>query len=300
MLIFSGQSSQNNPANSTSVDAVNADQSSSILPPINLTSRWNEKLIRLVDLLKYGVQRHLGLDIRLLVLPFGGGTREQSLANQIGLPGLPQGIGYFISFLVILGIFRFILLERLNLFGIFSLIYLAAIFLWFWDGTRLLYPIQAQILLGFVLGMEGLLFLVYRILQKLRVNISLNLFLVFVVCGICVASFSKSLLIDNSRQHIGDLAERSNWLRLNTDQQAILMTEYPETDFLYSERKTVPYPRNVTTATQLSEYMLEKKLTTSWLPLLIIGNLYINLFSARMSFSFFHFYNHLFLKMKSN
>jgi 4-amino-4-deoxy-L-arabinose transferase-like glycosyltransferase len=258
LLLFSGQASPNNPTSPTSIDGEKEGPSSLTLSPVKAPRSWSEKLIRFINLLKYGVQRHLGLDIRLMVLPIGGGTREQALANQIGLPSLPQAIGYFISFLVILGLFRFILLERLNLFGIFSLLYLAAIFLWYWDGTRLLYPIQAQILLGFLLGIEGLLPLINRLIQKLRPKISLNLILVFVVCGICIASLSKSLLIDNSRQHIGDLAERSTWIKLNVSPQAILMTENPETDFLYSERKTVPYPRNFTTAAQLSNYLLEK------------------------------------------
>jgi hypothetical protein len=42
--------------------------------------------------------------------------------------------------------------------------------------------------------------------------------------------------------HVGDLAERTAWLRARAEPGAIVMSEYPQTDFLYGGRSTVPYP----------------------------------------------------------
>jgi hypothetical protein len=259
MVLFSGPPTPTIPADQLAGGTEDGGQPASVPSPINVTSSWNKKLSKIIDLLGFGFQRHLGVDIRQAVLPIGGGIREQSLANQIGIPIFPQILGFFISFTVILGLFRLIRHNEFNLFGIFSLIYLAAIFFWYWDGTRLLYPVQPQILLGLVIGIEGLILIVIRLIRGQRLAYKfMKYILLLLVLGICVASISKSFLIDDSRQHVGDLQARSTWLKSNTGPQAILMTENPQTDYLYSGRKTVPYPFTFTTVVQLSDYMVER------------------------------------------
>lgn len=62
------------------------------------------------------------------------------------------------------------------------------------------------------------------------------------VAVLLVVSIYKSITIDDTRLHIGDLQARSNWLKANTKASDIVMTEHPETDYLYSGRKTVFYP----------------------------------------------------------
>jgi 4-amino-4-deoxy-L-arabinose transferase-like glycosyltransferase len=259
MILFSGQPTPTVSADQLAGGTENGGEPTSASSYISAISSWNEKLSKIVNLLIFGFQRHLGVDIRQAVLPIGGGFREQSLANQIGIPIFPQIFGFFISFTVILGLFRLIRHEEFNLFGVFSLIYLAAIFFWYWDGTRLLYPIQPQILLGFVLGIEGLILIVIRLVNRQQlVNKLIKFTPLIMVLGICVTSISKSFLIDDSRQHVGDLQARSSWLKSNTKPQAIVMTENPQTDYLYSDRKTVPYPFTFTTAVQLNDYMIKK------------------------------------------
>jgi 4-amino-4-deoxy-L-arabinose transferase-like glycosyltransferase len=259
MVLFSEQPTQTFQADQPAGETTNGGQPASTPSLINIFMSWNEKLKKIVGFLRFGFQRHLGADIRQAILPIGGGLREQDFANRIGVPNLPQIFGYFISFTVILGLFRLIRQYEYSLFGIFSLIYLVAIFFWNWDGTRLLYPIQIQLLLGFLLGIQGLFLILIRLTHQRRlVYRFMNYFLLFLVFGISAASISKSFMIDGSRQHIGDLAERSSWFKTNTGPQAIIMTEDPQTDYLYSNRKTVPYPSSFTTALQLSDYMKEK------------------------------------------
>ncbi len=259
MVLFSGQPTQTISEDNPTGGIENEAKPDSMPSPNNITLSWNEKVSKIIELLGFGFQRHLGLDIRQAVLPIGGGIREQSLTNQIGIPIFPQILGFFISFIVILGLLRLIRHKEFNLFGVFSLIYLAAIFFWYWDGTRLLYPIQPQILLGFVVGIEGLILIVTRLInrQQLVYKIIKHILLILVL-GICVTSISKSFLIDDSRQHVGDLQARSSWLKSNTKPQAIVMTENPQTDYLFNGRKTVPFPFTFTTAVQLNDYMIKK------------------------------------------
>jgi hypothetical protein len=256
MFLFSGQPQQTLPADQPTGEAYTGGQPVSMPSPVNA---WAEKLSKIFNLFEYGVRQHLGVDIRQAILPIGGGSREQSLANQIGVPIIPQILGFLVSFTAILGLLRSIGRNEFNLFGVFSLIYLAAIFFWNWDGTRLLYPIQPQILLGFILGIETLFLIAIRLItgQGWTYKFMTYMLLILVV-GISVASITKSFLIDDSRQHIGDLQKRSNWLKSNTDVHAIVMTEDPQTDYLYSGRKTVPYPLSFTSAAQLSNYIAGK------------------------------------------
>ena len=205
-----------------------------------------------LNLLSFGVRQHLGRDVRAVAFPFGGGDAEQSLADRLGVPQLPASIGYLTSLLVLIGWLRHVRYDGLSLFIAFGAIYFAVLFLWIWNDSRMLYPIQFQIHLGFLLGLKAIALAVARIL---RLNQPmehrrpvLNALVVFVLL---VAGVQKSLSIADSRLHAGDMQARSEWLRLNAGSDAVVMTEAPDVDFLYTRLKMVAYPPRTTSTEQL-------------------------------------------------
>lgn len=215
----------------------------------------NEAL--LVYFLK-AAKRHLGEDLRQAVLPFGGGARERAFAKRLSIPSLPILVGFFTLGLTALGFLRWFAKEGLSVFSLFAIFYFGALFLWNWIGPRLLYPIQPQLHFGFLLGVEAVLFWTTSFrsrtdfLRKFRNGLLASAVLILVS-----VSIYKGLQIDDTRLHVGDLEARSSWLKSNTPPSAIVMTEEPETDFLYSGRKTVDQPKSLASADKLEDFLVE-------------------------------------------
>lgn len=189
------------------------------------------------------VRQTIGQHVRNAVLPLGGGNREQKVADLLGLSFLPPLIGFLIAGIVGLGIVRWFWREGACAANTFAVFYFCALFFWNWDDPRLLYPILFQLLFGLLLGGEQLLRWGARILyapvraaQLARVGAAvavLFLALIFTV---------KSVGLESSRVHVGDISQRSLWLQKHAEPQAIVLSEAPEIDYLYSNRKMVRYP----------------------------------------------------------
>jgi 4-amino-4-deoxy-L-arabinose transferase-like glycosyltransferase len=227
------------------------------------TVNWDEKVRIMRDLLFWGVRQHLGSDIRAIALPIGGGVQEQMYADRMGIPWLPSALGYVVSALVIAGLLRGFVQEGPgpSLFLTFAALYLVALFLWIWMDPRLLYPIQPQIQFGFLLGLQAPFTWVRRRVGKTltppnlgRLANAASVANVAVVLALAVISTYKSLQIEDSRLHAGDLRMRTDWFRANTPASATIMTEAPEIDYLYSGRKAVSYPPLPIPPDQLDHY----------------------------------------------
>jgi 4-amino-4-deoxy-L-arabinose transferase-like glycosyltransferase len=221
---------------------------------------WNQKVDLVRRFLLVAIQQHIGKDIRFVALPIGGGQREQELADTLGIPALPSIFGFLIAVLVIFGFIRFFAQEGLSLFLSFAVVYFAAILFWDWNDIRLLYPIQPQIYLGLITGLEGIVFFVTtavrRISSSLRVR---NLVFGALVALLMAGSTYKSLALDDSRVHAGDVQIRSNWLGAYSAPSDIFMTEAPETDYVYSGRKTIPYPPSSYSLGEFDDYLVEHR-----------------------------------------
>ena len=212
-------------------------------------------------LIAYGIKQHIGRDLRGVAFPFGGGSREQKLATRLGFPMLPQVIGYFVSGLIILGFIRLLRREISSLFLLFAVLYFGVIFLWIWNDPRLLYPIQPQIFLGLISGIEGIFLWISRPLSRRNYSDrSINIALASIVAFLLFASAYKSSVIQDSRLHTGDLGVRTSWFTTFSTPEDILMTEEPETDYIYSGRMTVPYPSLVSSVERLEDYLLSNRI----------------------------------------
>lgn len=204
-----------------------------------------------------GLKYHLGQDVRRAILPIGGGAREQAFAEQLGVPFLPMLVGFAVFGLVAVGYSRWLIQEGLSAFNLFAVVYFGALFLWVWDDPRLLYPILPQLQYAFLLGIETILaWTLFRgqrgLLPKLSKVMMVSIFLV-----LALVSAYRSLRIDDSRLHAGDIQLRSSWLKANTPPSAIVMTEAPEVDHIYHGRRTVRYPGALASASELADFLAE-------------------------------------------
>jgi hypothetical protein len=188
-----------------------------------------------------GIDYHFSEDLRQAILPIGLGQGIK-LTDFLTLREFLRYFGYLISSLVCLGIVRLLALKRMSIFILSAFPYLVAIMFWVWNGPRLLYPILPQMQFCFIIGMGWFFSIVTSTLHIPFVNNKTNLFLVTAIIILGSVSMYKSLRIDDSRIHAGDMQIRTDWLRVNIDNTATIMTEYPEVDYIYSGRKTIRYP----------------------------------------------------------
>ncbi|KPL15510.1 MAG: hypothetical protein AMJ93_16575, partial [Anaerolineae bacterium SM23_84] len=223
-----------------------------------LTSRERLNIGALLeDFLVDGAKRHIGQDLRQAVLPVGGGAREQALAERMGIPSLPILVGFLTFGLIALGYSRWFAKEGLSVFNLFAILYFGALLLWNWIGPRLLYPIQPQLHLGFLLGLEAILIGITSVGNRDTLLKFGKMMLASAVLVLWLLSVRKSLEIADSRLHVGDLQARTKWLKANTTLSDIIMTEQPTLDFLYSNRRTIYQPDSLVSATELEDYMVK-------------------------------------------
>ncbi len=227
------------------------------------------------DYLIDGPKQHFGKDLRTAIIPFAGTGGEEAFASRIGIPFLPIFIGWLIFGITIFGYIRWVKLERLTVFILSSIIYFAALFAWVWNEPRFLNPIAPQLLTAFWLGVSGILLLLARGWQRVFKSETesktasetaqdnsrfIKPFLAVLVSLILILSIYKSVSISDSRIHVGELSERTVWLRDNTIPEAIVMSEYPVIDYLYSNRQTAAIPMKNPTLAEFSDLLIQKKI----------------------------------------
>ena len=204
-----------------------------------------------------GIDYHFSEDLRQVILPIGLG-KSTTLNNFLTVRDLLKYFGYLISGLVFIGVISLFARKKLSIFILSALLYLAVIMLWVWNGPRLLYPILPQMQFCFIIGIAWVIPIFTPSSRLPFVNNWSNLILAAVVILLGSTSIYKSLRIDDSRIHAGDVQARTDWLRTNVDATASIMSEYPEVDYIYTNRKTIQYPLlNQISSTDALEAYLE-------------------------------------------
>lgn len=203
-----------------------------------------------------GALYHLGKDFRLALIQFGGGDREEELAKRIGLPWLTPAVGYAVSILIALGFFwDAFRVRQVSIFTFFAFLYATALFLWVWDGPRLLYPVLPQLFYGFLVGMETAMLPVVFLLRRFRPARVILVGWMVVAILITAGHLYKDLTMRGSRAHVGDLQARVVWIRDHADPEAVVLTEDPLVMYLYSQRYTVRFSEELVSAVSLSEFI---------------------------------------------
>jgi hypothetical protein len=212
------------------------------------------------------VRRHLTVDLREAVLPVGGGEREQALALRLGMPWLSMAVCLLTLGLVVVGWLTWWVKDGMTAFGFGAVVYCAAILLWNWSGARLLYPVMPQLLLCFLIGCEATCRFVSAAAmrrpptvpvaaRKITAETLPRAFILVVAVIFGCLTVRMSLRIPDSRLYVGDLSTRTDWLRANTPASAVVMSEEPVIDFLYSGRHTVSQPQSFSSTADLESFL---------------------------------------------
>jgi hypothetical protein len=218
-----------------------------------------QRLSSIRTLVISGFQHVFGENLRWTTIPFGLGVLRQIFDHSIGNASFVlQIFAYVISGTVVLGLSLFMFREQFSLFSFYPVIYFGALFFWNFNNPRLFYPIQPQIQIGWLVAIEMLILLISRVFRKFSIR-SAYLGMVSLVTMMLAGSIFNSLQIEDSRVHAGDLRIRSEWLQAHTYASDIIMTEQPEVDYLYSGRKTVPYPNTLPTEKELEKYLIDER-----------------------------------------
>ncbi len=203
--------------------------------------------------------QHLGKDVPAIILPSTDSAAARAAGGRVQDALLL--LGYAVSALIALGLLVRAVREGLPPSTFFAGTYLAAIFVvWFWQGPRLLYPILPELLLGFLVGAQALIRgagwlggRAGRASSGRRAS--------FAVAGLAVAllalSAYRGLDAVGPLPPAGGLSARTSWLSANTERDAVIMSEAHEVDYLYSGRKTIPFPVLRQTTETVELYLAE-------------------------------------------
>jgi hypothetical protein len=205
--------------------------------------------------LLYVDRDHLTEQLRQALFSFGGRERELALAARFGLALLPHLIGLGLFAVIAYGFARQVRRGGWTALALGSLAYFVLLNLVLWLDVRLLYPLQAQLTVGFLFGVEGVLLRLKTMprLSRLPPRLGPGL-LAALTAAMLAAHIFFSLRIDDTRWHKGDLAARTAWAAA-TAPDAVIMTALPEVDYLYSGRHTVPLPGALASMAEREAYL---------------------------------------------
>lgn len=234
-------------------NSVAVETAPGVLEEVETTGRfefiWREYVVG-------GLTQHFGKDLRKALIPIGGGLTERRFTQQIGLPWLPVTLGFTLSTVVLFGFGWWIRTRGVTAANLTAVIYLFALFGWVWNDTRLLYPILPQLLFAFLLGVSAIITFLSRFVEhnpsQSGIQRSLISLTVVVILGISVY---RSVTLHDTVDYVGDLRARTDWIRETNDEGAVIMTEAPVVDYLYSGHHTVPYPSNISSPEGLEAFL---------------------------------------------
>lgn len=154
--------------------------------------------------------------------------------------------------LACLGAFLWWRKTGLTAFQVIVLPYLALLFLWPWNGARLFYPVQSQLLLAALIGLYGV---VQWALSRLRVAGNparlAGQFVAALVLVLAVASVWLDLRFTRTMLLPGDQIARAAQITSTIPADAIVLSTRATTDHLYAARTFIDVPLRITSTDQV-------------------------------------------------
>lgn len=199
--------------------------------------------IALKNINDYGTQLIPGTVLRFLDSPTLNKATEQyglQVAQRLvalGIPGLIL-LGWAIE-----GYRK----KKLDISAIFLLLYLSGIMLWpFKEQGRFLYPVLFLLLVYFALGAKIITnTLIHRLPWASVRRILPRLLGFLVLSAILIPNLredARRIWLDPPSRYTPRISLAGDWIRANTPPDAVILTENPFWVFLYTDRKTVPFP----------------------------------------------------------
>jgi len=183
-----------------------------------------------------------GQELRLALLPLGGGEHEERVARRLALPWLPAAVPWMISAATLLG---FVVRRRGASVSatvlLFEALYIAVLLLWPFREARLLVPIWPFLAYQFVTGIGFAASLPARLLRGRH---SQRRFFTgartVAAASLLLASFVAALRPANdSRLHVRDFAGEGRWFRAHSRDSAVILCRESIPLYLHTGRSTV-------------------------------------------------------------
>lgn len=186
-------------------------------------------------------------ELRRVVVPSGGGSRERALGERLGIRNLSTIIGVSVTTLLAFGAWQSMRTRALApTVLLFELVYFGALCCWPSVTIRLLFPLLPFLILQLLLAVDALNRAAERLWPGAR---RLRTWAVVAVWGgLLLVSTAKSWVLGDSRRSTGDLGVGTTWLAAHSPPEAIVMSQHPQITYLYAERKTMKLPPVHTTA----------------------------------------------------
>ncbi len=218
--------------------------------------------------------RRLYRDIPSAIAPGLASEYTHLLLAPWGLGGWLRALGWAISLILVLGFARWLRREGASAFLLAAAPYLLLLMGWRALGPRLFYPVQPQLFYALLLGVETVVLglgAAFGVLRRPRARSGIIAAAVVVLLGGYTAI---SALAPQNASYVQALESRRHWFLTNTPPTAIVMSLQPEVNYLYSQRRGLPYPRALAAftpdrfAAYLSDadvdYLLVERQTGGW------------------------------------
>lgn len=151
--------------------------------------------------------------------------------------------------------------QGLTAFQIIAPPYLALLFIWAWNGSRLFYPVQAQLITALLVGLYTIAgwFAARLPSQTLKSRfapsvVAASVALLLAGCIWLDLKFTRAMLLP------GDQIERAAQLTSNIPPGAIVLSSRATTDHLYADRTFVDIPSRVYSTQDLIAYLKRQKI----------------------------------------
>lgn len=195
---------------------------------------------------------YAGSLLRQLLIPIGGGEIEKNFLGALGFTEQPFLVGLFLVGMMTLGWIVWVRYDGVSAFNLFPFIYLGLVYFWDWEGIRFLYPIASQLQFAFLIAIEAVLLWLAKRLPLPGMRAAPRVLFALVIAAFLLGSVYKSVRLEASTVHVGDMYARTAWLKANTQLGDIVLTEEPIVDYVNSARKTVAYRDEYSSAAELA------------------------------------------------
>lgn len=194
--------------------------------------------------LKRVIPRRLSRDLPAAVIPALNSNYAEALARQWLIWPLLLSLGMVATILMAVGMARWWIRDGPSAFLFAALPYFALLMTWTWTDRRFLYPVQPQMFLAFLIGMEACGLGLVRLSGRPLTLRFLRPALFAVIALMMVLFTAVSLSYPSNRGFVRRQQERGQWLRRHTQLTDVIMSRWPQMDYLFTGRMTVDLPDN--------------------------------------------------------